>query len=59
MPMTPRQAMKLIVECGGVFWRHGARHDLYRFNGKVIAVPRHAKDLTPGVERDVLRKLGL
>ena len=40
--------------------RHSSRHDIYETaDGTEIQVPRHAKDLNPGVERDIKEKLGL
>ena len=38
----------------------GARHDTFETkDGKEIQVPRHAKDLSSGVERDIKEKLGM
>lgn len=60
MPVKPRDAVKLVRENGGTFLRHGERHDLYLSpTGNIIPIPRHAKDLTIGVEKDIKRKLGL
>lgn len=60
MPMTPREAIKLIRKNGGKFLRHGDRHDIYLMpNGKEISIPRHKKDLSAGVENEVKKKLGL
>lgn len=60
MPLTYREAVRLILACGGTLRSHGARHDVFRApNGSLIAVPRHKGDLTLGVERDIKHKLGL
>ena len=60
MPLTAREAAKLIKKLGGKFIRHGSRHDIFETaDGTEIQVPRHAKDLSPGVERDIKEKLGL
>lgn len=60
MPLTAREVIKLIKKMGGRFVRHGGRHDIYETaDGTEIQVPRHAKDLSSGVERDIKQKLGL
>ena len=60
MPLTTREAARLIREQGGRLVRHGGRHDIYEAaDGTEIQVPRHAKELSPGVERDIKKKLGL
>lgn len=60
MPLTAREAAKLIKKNGGKLVRHGGRHDTYETaDGTEIQVPRHAKDLSPGVERDIRERLGL
>lgn len=60
MPLTAREAAKLIKKRGGRFVRHGGRHDIYETeDGTEIQVPRHPGDLSPGVERDIKEKLGL
>ncbi len=60
MPLSYREAVKLLRKNGGRFVRHGARHDIFETrDGQEIQVPRHAKDLSPGVERDIKEKLGL
>lgn len=60
MPLTAREAVRLIRKQGGRFVRHGGAHDIYESaDGTEIQVPRHAKDLSPGVERDIKQKLGL
>lgn len=60
MPLTGRQAKKLALAMGAQFIRHGAEHDLYRAkDGAIFAIPRHPGDLSPGVEREIKKKLGL
>ncbi len=60
MPLTPRQAARLVLDNGGTFLRHGSRHDLYKSkDGTIIPIPRHPKDLSSGVEKDIREKLGL
>lgn len=60
MPLTRQQAIRLIFQCGGEFLRHGAKHDIYvSASGEEIQIPRHRKDLSYGVERDLKKKLGL
>lgn len=60
MPLTAREAARLIKKQGGRFVRHGGRHDIYEAaDGMEIQVPRHVKDLSPGVERDIKERLGL
>lgn len=60
MSLNYREAVKLIRRNGGRFVWHGARHDLFETkDGKEIQVPRHAKDLSSGVERDIKEKLGM
>lgn len=60
MPLTVREAVKLIKMCGGRFVRHGSGHDVYEtLDGAEIILPRHPGDLSFGVERDIKKKLGL
>lgn len=60
MPWTNRKAIKETRARGGKLLRHGAEHDIYVLpNGTLIPIPRHSGDLTPGVERDIKKKLGL
>lgn len=60
MPLSVRDAVRLIKKCGGRFVRHGASHDVYEtIDGAEIFIPRHPGDLSPGVERDIKKKLGL
>ena len=54
MPMTKREAEGLAKESGARFMRHGASHDLWlSADGEIIAIPRHPKDFTRGVEHDI------
>lgn len=58
MPMTYRSALRLIKENGGVFVRHGGRHDEFQMPwGVKILVPRHSGDFSRGVEGDIKRKV--
>lgn len=60
MPLTAREAIKLIRKHKGKFVRHGSRHDIFEtVDGKEIQVPRHPGDLSSGVEREIKEKLGL
>ena len=60
MPLTVREAIRLIKKCGGMFVRHGGSHDVYETrDGTEIYIPRHPGDLSSGVERDIKKKLGL
>lgn len=60
MPWASRQAIRETRKRGGKLLRHGAEHDLYVLpNGVLVAIPRHPGDLTPGVENDIKKKLGL
>lgn len=59
MPWTSRTAIKEAKKLGGKLLRHGAEHDLYIMpDGTKVTIPRHPGDLTPGVERDIKKKLG-
>ena len=40
--MKRRVLIKRITECGAVFVREGAKHEVYR-TGKSFTVPRHAE----------------
>lgn len=60
MPWTSRKAIRETRKRGGHLIRHGAEHDLYALpDGTLVAIPRHSGDLTPGVENDIKKKLGL
>lgn len=59
MPITKRLAIKLIMAAGGSFVRHGSNHDKYEINGQTIMIPRHSKDLSPKVEQDIKRLIGI
>lgn len=54
MPMTYRDAARLIYRKGGVFKEHGKRHDTFEMPwGTLIRVPRHSGDFSKGVEKDI------
>ncbi|MBM6775467.1 hypothetical protein [Olsenella profusa] len=56
MPLTYRQAVRLIRENGGRFTGHGREHDEFTMPwGTKVMVPRHRGDFSPGVE-DSIRK---
>ncbi len=60
MPMNKRDAEKLAKKSGARFLRHGASHDLWMtVDNKLVTIPRHPKDFTPGVEHDIKSKLGI
>lgn len=54
MPLTYRNAVKLIRRCGGRLRRHGSRHDVFVLpDGTEVVVPRHAGDFSFGVESEM------
>ncbi len=58
MPLTYRQAVKLIKNAGGVFISHGAEHDIFQMPwGTLITVPRHKKEFSSGVEHDIRKRI--
>ena len=58
MPLIYRSAVKLIRARGGVFTGHGREHDEFTKPwGDRVMVPRHRGDLSPGVERDIRRRV--
>lgn len=60
MTKKKREMEQLARRSGATFERHGVRHDIWRApNGKLFAIPRHERDLSPGVEREILKALGL
>lgn len=61
MPLTYRQAVKLIKQNGGKFTAHGKEHDEFTMPwGTKIYLPRHKKTFSPGVENDIgKRALGI
>lgn len=47
-----------LAKANGVEWafdRHGANHDVYRFNGKAIPIPRH-REIGDALSKTVLRQ---
>ncbi|GAB6393132.1 MAG: type II toxin-antitoxin system HicA family toxin [Treponematales bacterium] len=50
--------IRMLAERGAVFFRHGAKHDIYiqRSSGKKIAVPRHG-EIENKFARIVLKEL--
>ena len=60
MPMTKREAEKLIREHGGRLVRNGGGHDVWETaDGAIIVVPRHPGDLSAGVEGKIKKALGI
>ena len=59
--LPPRKLVKKLTELAGLqFVRNGGNHDIYRTrSGKVIPIPRHPRDLGPGLLRKILREVGL
>lgn len=53
--MTAREAIRLILDAGGVYVRPGSNHDIYALDGHLIPIPRHGRDLSKGVESQVLK----
>ena len=57
MPMNRRTAIQLIRKQGGKFVVHGANHDEFEMPwGTKIQVPRHKRDFSIGVEKDIIKK---
>lgn len=57
MPMTYRDAARLIRQNGGKLKAHGGNHDLFEMPwGTQIQVPRHKGDFSRGVEKDIKDK---
>lgn len=47
-----------LAKANGVEWgfvRAGANHDVYRFNGKTIPIPRH-REIAEGLVRSILKQ---
>lgn len=58
MPLTYREAVKLIRNNGGKLIGHGARHDEFEMPwGTKVLIPRHKGDFSPGVEDDIRKKV--
>ena len=59
MPLTYRQAVRLIREHGGTLARHGREHDDFVMPwGDRVMVPRHGGDFSPRVEADIRKRAG-
>lgn len=60
MPIKRQKAIALILENGGRYVRSGGEHDIYLLpDGRTFALPRHGGELKPGIERQLLKRLGL
>ena len=57
MPLTSRNAIKMIIEAGGSHCANGAEHDIYQLGGTKIQIPRHAGDLSTGVEMKICKAI--
>ncbi|MDP2662415.1 MAG: type II toxin-antitoxin system HicA family toxin [Dehalococcoidia bacterium] len=60
--LPPSKLLKKLKEVANLeFVRHGGSHDIYRMssNGRPISIPRHPRDLGPGLIRSILREAGL
>lgn len=58
MPMTYREAVKLIKKKGGTLKGHSSRHDIFEMpDGTQIVVPRRRGDLSSSVEKDIKKKV--
>ena len=59
--MKRSELLKLLRKNGIVLFSHGANHDLYRDpkTNKIIAVPRHAKELPTGTASRILKDAGI
>lgn len=58
MPLTYREAVKLIKKQGGKFIRHGGEHDIFMMPwGTSVTVPRHKKEFSRGVEDDIRKRI--
>lgn len=59
--LPPRKLVKKLRELAGLdFVRSGGAHDIYQAgNGREIQIPRHPRDLGPGLLRGILRQAGL
>ncbi len=57
MPMRYRDAVRYILDRGGMFVCHGREHDTFAMPwGTKIRVPRHRGDLSRGVEDDIKKR---
>ena len=61
MPMTPKQIIKLLKANGFKEVSSNGSHRKLQNNttGKICIVPYHNKDLTKGMEQNILKQAGL
>lgn len=59
--LPPAKLVKKLKKLTGLqFERHGGNHDIYvTSTGSRITIPRHQRDLGPGLVRSILREAGL
>lgn len=59
--MKQSELLKLFGKNGIKFQQHGKRHDLYYspITGKLIAIPRHAKEIATGTLIRIKKDAGL
>jgi predicted RNA binding protein YcfA (HicA-like mRNA interferase family) len=59
--ITPKGAVKKLREMVGLtFDAHGGKHDKWRTaTGRRVDFPRHARDLTPGTLKNIIKQAGL
>jgi len=61
-PMVkPRKLVRKLGDLAGVTYkRSGGNHDIYQTrDGKIVPIPRHAKDLDPRLLRNIIKQCGL
>lgn len=61
MPLTPKEMCRLLEQNGFVCIRSNGSHRMYSnpVTKKSTAVPYHAKDLKPGLEKSILKQAGI
>ncbi len=58
--MTAREAIKMLERCGFRFVRqNGTSHRIYKKDKVMIPVPMHPGDLSPKVEHQIKKAVGL
>ena len=59
--LTPRDAINKIKKLKGLtLHRHGGNHDIWRTDdGRTVPFPRHARDLSTGTLRSILKEAGI
>lgn len=58
MPMTAKEALRRLLREGWREIRQTGSHKQLMKDGQRITVPMHARDLKPGVEREIKKKAG-